>query len=124
KGNATAVVTAEGETIPAGGVIFATGAAEHSLIASLTPSAAPLPDETQFTALKAHLLAVRPGVSRTPFCLADQGGFNHLPHADLSVFGSNRWVSATGRPEEVDPQQIERLWTTLEHLFPSFERTQ
>jgi|GEM_PF-861570 len=123
EGRASGVLTSQGEMIPAAAVIVATGSTEHRLLTSLSHTQVPTRDKSRFITLKSHLLAIRPGIGSTPFCVADQGGFNHLPHTGLSLFGSNRWISSRGPSEAVIPEEIDRLWTMIETLFPSIRRT-
>jgi hypothetical protein len=82
-----------------------------------------LQPEVALVAQKTHLVALRPGVSRWPFCVLDAGGFNHVPHASTSVFGSNRWLPVHhAEDERTDPAELRRIWDQIERLFPSVRR--
>lgn len=117
------VLTAQGEEISAQMVILATGAAEHALIPGSTQTTAAPAESPKFISLKSHLLAVQPGIGRTPFCLADRGGVNHLPHGGLSIFGSNRWIPAAAPSDDaVVREHIESIWKTLESIMPDIGR--
>jgi DNA integrity scanning protein DisA with diadenylate cyclase activity/glycine/D-amino acid oxidase-like deaminating enzyme len=113
------VLTTQGDEIPAQAVILAAGAAEYNPL----PMANPPPAQAGLRLLKTHLIAVYPGIARTPFCLADQGGFNHLPHGDYSVFGSNRWIPAASVVDhEVIPEEIGAIWHVMHQFFPQLQR--
>jgi glycine/D-amino acid oxidase-like deaminating enzyme len=84
------VVTATGEEIAARLVILAGGSSGFQLCAEFYSQLAGSQHEVELVPLKAHLVAFQPEVGRLPFCIADAGGFNHLPHPPASVFGSGR----------------------------------
>ncbi len=74
-------------------------------------------------AQKSHLIAVRPEISRHPLCVLDAGGFNHVPHPPVSVFGSNRWIPvADPENERADQDEIDRIWVQVRRLFPDVTR--
>jgi glycine/D-amino acid oxidase-like deaminating enzyme/DNA integrity scanning protein DisA with diadenylate cyclase activity len=103
----TGAMTAAGEPVPARLVVLAAGSSAG----------------TALRAWKLHLLAVRPNLGRTPFCLVDRDGFNHLPHGETSVFGSDRWMPADcDTDESVVAGEIDWLWQTLTEFMPGRRR--
>jgi glycine/D-amino acid oxidase-like deaminating enzyme len=103
----TGVITAAGDAVAARLVVFAAGSSAGEAL----------------RAWKLHLLAVRPNLGRTPFCLVDRDGFNHLPHGATSVFGSDRWIPAVSDTDDaVDPGEIDWIWRTLEEFLPGRRR--
>ena len=117
------VVVGDGEEIAARLVILAGGAMGLPLWSQLTRAEAGKQTDYTVVPLKAHLVALQPEVSRLPFCVADAGGFNHLPHAPASVFSSNRWVPvANAARRGVDAGELERVWEGIERFFPDLRR--
>jgi glycine/D-amino acid oxidase-like deaminating enzyme len=112
-----------GETLPARLVILAGNAAGRSLDPERGAGAVGAQPQVDLVALKTHLVALRPAISRTPLCVVDAGGFNHIPHPPVSVFGSNRWLPAHGAEDErVDATEMARIWEQLGRLFPNIRR--
>lgn len=117
------VETGRGETVPARLVILAGNNAGSSLNPDYGSNAAGTQSQAALVPLKTHLVALRPEVSRTPLCVIDQGGFNHIPHPPISVFGSNRWLPLHhAHDERVDEKEIGRIWGQVQRLFPDVRR--
>lgn len=117
------VETNLGEVLPARLVILAGNARGGFLHPGFGAEPAGARQEVALVALKTHLLAVRPEISRWPLCVLDDGGFNHLPHPPSSVFGSNRWPPVRDAEDErVDPAEIERIWEGVRRLLPEVRR--
>src|SRR4029078_4058375 len=73
--------------------------------------------------LKTHLVAVQPQMAAWPFCVVDAEGFNHIPHAQHSVFGSSRWsIVSQSDKDRVVPEELDRLWGRVERFYPLFKR--
>ena len=114
------VVTSSGDEIPARLVILAANVGGADLWA------APIAEtgfQSEFTKvrLKTHCLTVRPRLANSPFCIVDLEGFNHLPHANDSIFGSSRWLPVTdGHDRAVVAGETERLRKLLTTAYPQF----
>lgn len=123
-GRAGGVVTGSGEEILAGLIILA----GNALGADLWPEsedASAVGSQSEFTrvALKSHLIALRPGVASWPLCVVDREGFNHVPHAETSLFGAQRWIAAAGPTfQQVVALEIEALWEYIGLFFPKLSR--
>jgi glycerol-3-phosphate dehydrogenase len=112
------VVTSKGDEIPARLVVLAANVGGADLC---PPPTARAGYQTEFTKvrLKTHCLNARPRMATSPYCIVDLDGFNHVPHANDSVFGSSRWLPvADGHDRAVVPAEIERLRTTLISAYP------
>lgn len=122
-GRVNGVQLGSGEVIHGQFVILAAGTMSHGrLSATMTECCG---EQSSFTRvyLKTHLVAVKPGLSRVPFCIADAGGFNHLPHSQTSVFGGNRWRPvSSGTDLHVEPEETEQIWSQIHRFFPEFDR--
>jgi glycine/D-amino acid oxidase-like deaminating enzyme len=114
------VVTATGEELAARMVILAGGSSGFDLFEEFHPQLAGGQHEVELVPLKAHLLAFQPEVGRLPFCIADAGGFNHIPHPPTSVFGSGRWEQVTRVDDHADELQIESLRKQVHEYFRGF----
>ena len=117
------VVTGTGEELK-GRLVILAGNAEGAALWPMPPEDA-IDGQPGYrrVALKAHLAAVQPAVGRVPLCVLDAEGFNHLPHAPSSVFGSGRWppVSLPNDQEIVD-EEAALLWNLIERFFPGLDR--
>ncbi|MEW4526382.1 FAD-dependent oxidoreductase [Maioricimonas sp. JC845] len=117
------VVTGDGEEVHACLVILATGALGAGEWSELGPPATG--EQTEYTRviLKTHLVSLQPQVSGSPFCVIDRGGFNHVPHEQSSVFGSNHWL-VVGDPRDHAAQQeeLDRIWTEVARFYPELKR--
>lgn len=121
-GSVGGVVTGAGEEIAARLVILAGNASGAALWPTETRSTAGGQSEFTRVALKSHLLALSPEVCRVPFCVVDGAGFNHVPHALTSVFGSDRWqVVSNASDQTIVADEIKFLWNTACELFPQLE---
>jgi len=117
------VETAQGDIIPARLVILAGNARGGSLFPGFGTEAVGSQSEMALVALKTHLAAVRPQISRSPLCVVDAAGFNHIPHSPLSIFGSNRWLPVhQAEDEQSMTDEIDRLWNRLNQFFPEVRR--
>lgn len=116
-----AVVTDSGETFRARIVILATGALGKDLwLEYMQPRSGEQSDYSRVV-LKTHLAAIRANMQCAPFCVLDEGGFNHIPHHSTSVFGTNHWITVNDPWDtSVDPQEEEAIWRTLRKLAPTF----
>jgi glycine/D-amino acid oxidase-like deaminating enzyme len=116
------VVTAQGEEISSRYVVLAGGASGISPWAELHSKKPGMQTDHELVALKTHLLAVRPSISPRPFCVVDDGGFNHLPHLPSSVFGSGRWDQAASSDDQgVDSRHAAQLRESIHRYFPRVE---
>ena len=117
------VETALGETIPAQLVILAGNARGGFLYPGFGVETVGSQPEVALVAQKTHLVAVRPGICRSPLCVLNDDGFNHIPHRPTSVFGTNRWLPV-GNAEDEFPTtaEIDRIWKHIERLFPDVSR--
>lgn len=117
------VETGVGETIPARLVILAGNAAGGFLFPGFGTEAVGAQQEVALVVLKTHLVALRSLISRTPLCVLDAGGFNHLPHQPHSVFGCNRWLPVRhGDDIQPNSEEIGRIWNRIQQLFPGVRR--
>ena len=117
------VETGQGEVLRARLVILAGNARGGSLVPGYGTEAVGTQSEIALVALKTHLVAVRPGISRSPLCVLDAGGFNHIPHPPGSVFGSNRWLPVRDAEDEhADQIELARIWEHIHRLFPDVRR--
>jgi glycine/D-amino acid oxidase-like deaminating enzyme len=115
------VVTASGEEITARLVILAANVGGVDLYPRPTSKAG---QQTEFTKvrLKTHCLTIQPSLAKSPFCVVDLEGFNHIPHGVHSVFGSSRWLRVTDIHDRgVVPGEIDRLQTLLATAYPQFQ---
>lgn len=114
------VVTAGGEDIPAGLVILATGG-ESALWSEASEEEAGDQPSYQLVNLKTHLLGIQPRLGSMPFCVLDQGGFNHIPHATTSIFGANHWeVVSRSNEVAVEKAEIQRILDLIQKLLPDW----
>jgi glycine/D-amino acid oxidase-like deaminating enzyme len=121
-GSVQGVATSRGEVLLAGLVILAGNASGGSLLPGYGAEPVGAGAEVALVALKTHLVAVRPSLSRWPFCVIDGDGFNHLPHHPYSVFGSNRWLAARhGADDQVIAAEIQRIQDEVKRFFPDFK---
>jgi glycerol-3-phosphate dehydrogenase len=117
------VETGHGEIIPARLVILAGNARGGALYPGYGTDAVGTQSEIALVALKTHLVALRPGIGRSPLCVLDAGGFNHVPHPPGSVFGSNRWLPVrNAEDEQADAAELARIWDHIHRLFPDLRR--
>lgn len=125
EGVVTGVETATGEQIAAGVVVLAGGAEGLDIRGDLAAGEAGAQEESTLVALKTHLVALTPEVGRLPFCVIDEGGFNHVPHPPTSVFGSDVWTPvADAHDQHPDQAQLDRIWQQIARFFPSLDRAQ
>jgi glycine/D-amino acid oxidase-like deaminating enzyme len=112
-----------GEMMPARLVILAGNARGGALYPGYGTDAVGAQSDIALVALKTHLVAVRPSVSRSPLCVLDAGGFNHIPHPPGSVFGSNRWLAVRDtEDEQADQAELARIWDHIRRFFPGIRR--
>ena len=118
------VIAAGGEEHAASLVILATGG-DPGLWSDSSHEQAGQQASFELVNLKTQLMAVEPGLCPQPFCLLDRQGFNHVPHAATSIFGSNRW-KVVSRPHDVtvDPEETERMTQSLAELLPTWDYSQ
>ncbi len=119
-GRVEGVIAASGEELSAGLVILATGG-DKALQSEASKGETGEPADYQLAYLKTHLIAIRPGLCPQPFCVLDHQGFNHIPHAASSIFGSNHWIRV-GRSDDVsvEPEETERITDQIEQLLPAW----
>jgi glycine/D-amino acid oxidase-like deaminating enzyme len=119
----TGVETTGGEMIAARMVVLAGGATGLELRSGLTATKVGCQDDCTIIPLKTHLIALKPELGRLPFCVINQGGFNHVPHAPTSVFGSNVWTPVSDpNDQQVIPKAIEQIWNQITQFFPTRNR--
>lgn len=117
------VATNSGEEVMARLVIVAAGTRDPSLIPESTGQGAGCQSTYAAVPLKTHLIAVRPEIGRFPYCVVDAGGFNHIPHAQVSVFGFDRWIPVSNpTDQQVVPNEISRLWDYVDRFHPGLDR--
>jgi hypothetical protein len=112
------VLTATGEEIAARMVILAGGASGFHVCAEFYLHSAGSQHDVEVVPVKAHLAAFQPEAGRLPFCIADAGGFNHLPHPPASVFGSSHWEQVTRFDDRTDQKHVESLRRLVHEFFP------
>lgn len=118
-----AVEITRGEVVPARLVILAGNTRGRSLDPRFGKQVDGGQSEFAQVALKTHLVALRPAISRTPLCVVDADGFNHLPHPPVSIFGSNHWLPVhDAEDERVDAAEVGRIWEQVRRLFPDARR--
>ena len=107
-------------------VILAIGAASGRLFAPLAVSAVGQQDQYEMVYVKAHLVAVSPESTVNAFHLVGSQSFNHLPHGDTSVFGTDRWKPVHNpRDDSVDPEEIRMIENRVSRVMPNaFENVQ
>jgi hypothetical protein len=60
-------------------------------------------------------------MASSPYCIVDFAGFNHVPHANDSIFGSSRWLPASdSHDRSVAPGEIDRLRMMIISAYPQF----
>jgi glycine/D-amino acid oxidase-like deaminating enzyme len=117
------VETGHGEALNARLVILAGNARGGFLYPGFGTDVVQSQPEVALVALKTHLVALRPAISRSPLCVVDAGVFNHIPHPPGSVFGSNRWLPVRdAEDEQADAAEIGRIWDHVRRLFPGIRR--
>lgn len=117
------VATNSGEEVFAQLVIMAVGTQEAALVPESTRPLTGCQSTYTPVPLKTHLISVRPELGRVPFCVVDAGGFNHIPHAQNSVFGSDRWIPVqNAADQQVVPNEISRLWDSIDRFYPGLDR--
>ncbi|MFG0332232.1 MAG: NAD(P)/FAD-dependent oxidoreductase, partial [Maioricimonas sp. JB049] len=117
------VETGDGEEVHARLVILAAGALGTGQWSQLGPPETG--EQTEYTRvlLKTHLTLLQPQITNVPFCVVDRGGFNHMPHEQTSVFGSDRWLVVNDPHDQAtQPEEIERIWQEVDRFFPSAKR--
>jgi glycine/D-amino acid oxidase-like deaminating enzyme len=115
------VETSHGERLHARLVILAGNAKGGFLYPGFAAEAVGSQHDVALVALKTHLVAARPEISRWPLCVVDAGGFNHIPHPPASVFGSNRWLHVRDAGDErIFHSEVARIWQGVRSLFPDF----
>lgn len=120
RGRVIGVTTASGEEVSADLVILATGG-EPSLQSEASVELAGDQPSYQLVNLKTHLIAIEPGLCPVPFCVLDQGGFNHIPHSTTSVFGSNHWsIVSRSLDFSVEVAEVKRIVHDLTALLPTW----
>lgn len=117
------VKTGQGEEIAGRLVILAGNVRGGSLLPNFGSQPAGTQEEASLVILKTHLVAVRPQISRSPLCVVDAEGFNHIPHQANSVLGSNRWVPLVhSDTDQLDAPEVDRLWEHIVRFFPDVHR--
>jgi glycine/D-amino acid oxidase-like deaminating enzyme len=117
------VVTGKGENIHGVRVVLATGALDAGRLGAGAGGASSQSALAR-VGLTTHLVSFRPGVPCDPFCVVDDGGFNHIPHAGTSVFGSGRWlVAPSAREAAPRADEIDLIWKGVERCFPGVQRS-
>ncbi|MCA8996713.1 MAG: FAD-binding oxidoreductase [Planctomycetaceae bacterium] len=120
-GQATGVVTLQGEEIAASHVILSAA----SLPSLLEHPRTFLPDQPEHTpaAATTELVSVRPNLTQIPFVVVDRHQFNHIPHIGTSIFHSGVWRTAkTTSGLTKSEGDFESVWNTVQEFFPGFER--
>lgn len=119
------VLTGAGEEICGRLVINAAGTMTGGKLSEVWTAAVGEQCSYSRVVLKTHLVSVRPDLGRMPLCVVDGGGFNHLPHLQTSVFGSEHWYPVTDPTDvRVDPAETARIWEQVQRYFPHFDRAQ
>jgi glycine/D-amino acid oxidase-like deaminating enzyme len=114
------VRTATGEFLAGSHVILATGTVKNHPMLPERNRYVPHQSSVEQVELKAHLIAIRPDLTRMPFVVVDRHMLNHLPHLQTSVFESGIWAkTASSEGNVVDPDRMAALWQDLKELFPS-----
>lgn len=117
------VTIGTGEEVAAGLVILAGGTEGLGLCPEYFSPEAGRQAHYTIVALKAHLVAITPGLGPLPFCVVDAQGFNHVPHLPTSVLGIDRWRPVTNPTDQhVEPAEIEQIWKRFERFFPRRRR--
>lgn len=117
------VETGTGETISARLVILAGNAKGGFLYPGFGSETVGSQPEVALVAQKTHLVALQPGICRSPMCVIDAEGFNHIPHPPSSVFGTNRWLPVRDAEDEhTTAAELRRIWEQIERLFPDVRR--
>ncbi len=110
----------EGEELRGQLVILATGALSSNAFSSLFQETSGQQRDYQLVLLKTHLRAVRPGLSADPFYIVDGVGLNHLPHQDVSVFGTGRWnVVAHAVDDQLEEVEVQLIEDQIHEVFPN-----
>ncbi len=116
------VETGSGEQLEGRMVILAIGTGGSALQSMLPRHGGGRTSPITVVPMKTHLVACRPELGRLPFCVVDAEGFNHVPHAPTSVFGSDRWIPvALAEDESAVPAESERLWSHVVDFFPGVQ---
>lgn len=107
-------------------VVLAIGAASGKLFSPLFQSKAGQQEDYKLAYVKAHLIAVSPTSSVNAFHLTGSQSFNHLPHGESSVFGTDRWkVVQDPKDNSVAPNEIRIIEERVSRILPgAFQNAQ
>lgn len=121
----TAVVTSNGDRIKASFVVIATNASQADLSRYLVGDGACGQSLYERVTLQAHLTSCTPQICAQPFCMMDERGLNHMPHAQnlsnrVSVFGNNHWKVVTALESHCPSEdESRRIRNQVCELFPN-----
>jgi len=107
-------------------VILAIGTASGKLFSPLFMHMVGQQEHYQLAYVKAHLIAVSPATSVNAFHLTGTHSFNHLPHSESSVFGTDRWRAVQDpKDNSVDPHEIKIIEDRVSQFLPgAFENAE
>lgn len=101
-------------------VILAIGTASGRLFSPLFPNSIGQQDDYDLAYVKTHLLAVSPAATIDAFHLTGRQSFNHLPHGESSVYGTNRWLKVQDpKDNSVDPEEIRIIEERVKKVIPN-----
>ena len=107
------------EEIRAQLVVLAIGAASGKLFSPLFMNKVGQQENCELAYVKTHLVAVSPASNINAFHLTGTHSFNHLPHGESSVFGTNRWIAVQDpKDNSVDPHEIEMIEDRVARILP------
>ena len=117
------VATRFGEEITARMVILAGNFHTVRLWPEAVQKAARDASGCRLESFKLHLAAVKPALASRSLCVVDADGFNHIPHATASVFGTSRWLPTShGHDDQVAPVEAEQLRNYMQRFFPELAK--
>lgn len=100
-------------------VVLAIGAASGKLFSPLFMNAVGQQEHYELAYVKTHLIAVSPASSVNAFHLTGTQSFNHLPHGESSVFGTDRWMAVQDlKDNSVDPHEIKIIEDRVSRILP------
>lgn len=106
------------EFLPARLVISAAGIHCAELCDQLFRNVAGDQPEYELVHLKTHLTATQPALKSDPFFLTGTDSFNHLPHFEGSVFGTDSWQVVADARLDVDPDAASVIEQRVTKLYP------
>ena len=123
-GKVKGVMTSCGRRFETSFVVVATNADRNELTQIVGDDCAAEQSLYRRVTLQGDLVATTPQLCNEPFCVMDDDGLNHMPHANkedgrISVFGNNNWrVVPTHETRGPCEAQADHIFERLNRFFP------